>query len=126
MKLRDTQLRNLKPSIKPKKLSDGSGLHLLVQPNGSKLWRLAYRFCGKQKTLALGQYPAVPLAGARSVREEAKRLLARGLDPSVERKNERRLASVAASTTFRLIADEFHAKQQREGRSSRTLEKTRW
>ena len=68
MALVDTTLRGLKPQDKPKKYSDGGGLFLLVNPNGSKLWRLAYRFDGKQKTLAFGAYPPVSLADGRCCR----------------------------------------------------------
>lgn len=82
MALVDTALRGLKPQQKPKKYSDSGGLHLLVNPNGSKLWRLAYRFDGKQKTLALGVYPKVSLADARALRERAKKALADGIDPA--------------------------------------------
>lgn len=82
MALVDTALRGLKPQEKPKKYSDGGGLHLLVNPNGSKLWRLAYRFDGKQKTLAFGAYPKVTLADARALRERAKKALADGIDPA--------------------------------------------
>jgi Arm DNA-binding domain len=57
MPLKDVRVRNAKPGSRPRKLSDGSGLHVLIQPTGSKLWRLAYRFAGKQKTLALGARP---------------------------------------------------------------------
>jgi hypothetical protein len=71
MPLTDTAVRNAKPLAKPYKLSDGGGLHLLIQTNGAKLWRLAYRFAGKQKTLALGGYPDVSLQKARKVRAEA-------------------------------------------------------
>ena len=74
--LNDTQVRSAKPADRPIKLSDSGGLHLLIQPNGSKLWRLAYRFGGKQKTLAFGVYPTVTLKQARKKRDEAKRLLA--------------------------------------------------
>src|SRR5215813_8694716 len=80
--LTDTRVRGAKPSQRPIKLSDGGGLHLLVQPHGSKLWRLAYRFVGKQKTLSLGVYPIISLQEARERRETAKRLLAKGIDPS--------------------------------------------
>ena len=76
MKLTDTALRALKPSDKVQKLSDGGGLYLHVTPTGSKLWRMAYRFAGKQKTLALGVYPTVSLAQARRKRDEARELLA--------------------------------------------------
>lgn len=82
MALVDTALRGLKPENKPKKYSDGGGLFLLVNPNGSKLWRLAYRFDGKQKTLAFGAYPKVTLADARALRDRAKKALADGIDPA--------------------------------------------
>jgi len=72
MPLTDTQIRNLKPCVRAAKFSDRGGLHLLVTDGGSKLWRLAYRFGGKQKTLALGIYPHVSLADARSKRDSAK------------------------------------------------------
>jgi Arm DNA-binding domain len=65
MALTDTAIRNTKPGAKPFKLTDSGGLHLLVTPTGGKLWRLAYRFGGKQKTLALGLYPVVTLADPR-------------------------------------------------------------
>ena len=77
MALTDVRCRSVKPGARPQKLSDGEGLFLLVQPNGSKLWRLAYRFLGKQKALALGSYPRVTLAEARRKRDDAKRLLVR-------------------------------------------------
>src|ERR1700687_2756255 len=90
MKLKDITVRNIRPLSKPQKLSDGGGLHLLVQPNGSKLWRLAYRFEGKEKTLALGIYPSVSLAEARVRKDDAKKLLAHSVDPSAQRKSDRR------------------------------------
>lgn len=67
--LTDTEIRKTKPTEKPQKISDGGGLFLLVTPQGSKLWRLAYRFAGKQKTLAIGEYPTIGLADARAKRE---------------------------------------------------------
>ena len=72
--LNDTRVRSAKACVRPIKLSDGGGLHLLIQPHGSKLWRLAYRFGGKQKTFAIGVYPTVSLKQAREKRDEAKRL----------------------------------------------------
>jgi hypothetical protein len=75
--LSDARVRNAKSGARPIKLSDAGGLQLLIQPHGSKLWRLAYRFGGKQKTLALGVYPIVTLQDARQRRDEAKRLLGR-------------------------------------------------
>jgi len=75
MALSDVQLRALKPTDKPYKIGDSGGLHVLVNPGGSKLWRLAYRHHGKQKLLALGTYPAVSLRDARKSRDEARELL---------------------------------------------------
>jgi hypothetical protein len=73
MALTDTKVRSLKSKSAPYKVSDGEGLYVLVPSNDSKLWRLAYRYLGKQKTLALGQYPTVTLLEARRARDEAKR-----------------------------------------------------
>src|SRR5271155_2680968 len=123
MSLSDTVVRKCKPSAKPKKLSDGGGLHVLVQPTGSKLWRLAYRFAGKQKTLALGVYPTVALADARAYRDEAKKLLARSIDPSVQRKADRQASK---DNSFRAVADEMMGKLEREGRAQVTLTKKQW
>lgn len=82
MPLTDTAIKALKSESKPSKHSDGGGLHLLVAIQGSKLWRLAYRYDGKQKTLAFGKYPHVSLAEARRRRDEAKELMALGVDPA--------------------------------------------
>lgn len=71
------------PKDKPYKLTDGGGLHLLVRPNGSKLWHLRYRFNGQENTLAIGVFPTTSLANARTKREEARALLASGMNPSV-------------------------------------------
>src|SRR5262249_40211458 len=97
--------------------------HVLVQPTGSKLWRLAYRFAGKQKTLALGIYPAVSLADARSRRDKAKKLLAHSIDPSVQRKTEKQAGK---DGSFRALAEEVVAKLERERRAQATLTKKRW
>ena len=93
------------PRTRPYKLSDAKGLHLLVQVTGSRLWRLAYRYGGKQKTLALGAYPQVNLAEARRARSAARDQLALGLDPS------RRLseACIQISDSFEQLAREHHA-----------------
>jgi integrase len=121
--LKDVAVRNAKPSAKPKKLSDGGGLHVVIQPTGSKLWRLAYRFAGRQKTLALGVYPAVSLEEARRRRDEAKRLLARSIDPSAQRKTDKQAGK---DSSFRRVAEEVIAKLEREGRAQVTLSKKRW
>jgi hypothetical protein len=122
MPLTDTAIRNAKPTAKPVKLSDGGGLYLLIQPHGTKLWRLAYRFHGKQKLLAFGIYPLVSLAEARLRRDTAKEFLLEGIDPTVRRKLEKQ----ASNVTFRLVAEELLDKMQREGWAPRTLSKTRW
>ncbi len=86
MALTDIKVRTTKPSDKPFKLTDGQGMHLLINPNGSKYWRLQYRFGGKQKVLALGVYPTVTLGEARKKRDEAKKLVSLGLDPQKRKK----------------------------------------
>ena len=120
MPLKDASVRNVKPGPKPRKLSDGGGLHVLIQPTGSKLWRLAYRFAGKQKTLALGVYPAVSLEEARQHRDAAKKLLTRSVDPSVQRKGDKH---AGRECTFRAVAGEVIEKLEREGRAQATLRK---
>jgi integrase len=122
MALTDTAIRTTKPRAKLFKLTDSGGLHLLVKPNGAKLWRLAYRFGGKQKALALGAYPIVSLAEARSARDAARKLLATSVDPSVKRKLDKQSAAV----TFRGIGEELLDKLEREGRAPATLTKMRW
>ena len=74
--LTNAQIRSAKRAEKPWKVADGGGLHLLVAPNGGRYWRYNYRFNGKQKTLALGVYPDVTLAMARSRHQRARQLLA--------------------------------------------------
>jgi integrase len=126
MPLTDTLIRALKPAPSPTKHSDGGGLHLLVSPQGSKLWRLAYRCEGKQKTLALGAYPIVSLADARQKRDGAKKLLASGIDPSQQAKTDKINRLALSANTFGSVADEFLAKVEREGKADATLAKKRW
>jgi integrase len=118
MPLTDAKLRSLKPAAKPYKLSDSEGLHVQVTSKGSVLWRLAYRFDGKQKLLALGAYPEVSLQDAREARLAAKRLLRDGSDPAHERKTEKRRQRVAAGHTFQSVADEwFELRKDRWAKS---------
>ncbi|MGX1787953.1 Arm DNA-binding domain-containing protein [Bosea sp. NPDC055332] len=86
MALTDTAIRYVKSSGKTVKLSDGEGLQLWITPNGSKLWRLAYRLDGKQRKLSIGACSAIDLKTARQKREEAKQLLRDGKDPSAQKK----------------------------------------
>ena len=84
--LSDARVRTLKPGDKLEKFSDGNGLQLWLMPTGGKLWRLAYRFEGKQRTLSLGAYPAVGISQARALVQAAKASLAVGTDPNAEKK----------------------------------------
>lgn len=111
MPLTDSALRNAKPQEKQYKLSDGGGMFLLVMPNGSRFWRLAYRFDGKQKLLALGAYPLISLIEARKKRDDAKRLLTEGQDPGEARKADRRQQKIEAASTFKVIAEEWFKNQ---------------
>lgn len=112
MALTDVEIRNAKAAKQPYKLADGGGLYVLVNPGGSKYWRLKYRFAGKEKLLALGVYPLVRAAQAREARDEAKRLLNDGRDPATVRKEEKRTAQVSAANTFEALAREW-VEQQR-------------
>lgn len=123
--LTNTQIRQAKPRERDYKLTDYDGLYLLIRPTGAKLWRLAYRFRGKQKSLAFGNYPTVTLAEARERRDAARKLLANDIDPSVQRRLEK-IAAAAGGNTFREVAEELLDKQTREGRAAMTLKKNRW
>jgi integrase len=122
----DSYFRHLKAGEKDYKRSDSGGLFMLVTKTGSKLWRYGYRFDDKQKLLALGEYPLISLADARIKRDNAKKLLAGGIDPSVERKEERRNARLARSNTFDAVAKELMEKFEAEGDAPTTLKKKRW
>ncbi|EAM1840784.1 integrase arm-type DNA-binding domain-containing protein [Salmonella enterica subsp. enterica] len=121
MALTDIKVRTAKPTDKQYKLTDGSGMHLLVHPNGSRYWRLQYRFGGKQKMLALGVYPEVSLADARARRDEARKLLANGIDPGDKKKNDK--IEQEEARTFEQLAIEWHAtnKKWSEEHSRRVL-----
>jgi CHAT domain-containing protein len=126
MPLSDTAIRQVKATDITQKLSDGGGLQLWIEPKGSKLWRLAYRYDGKQKKLAIGVYPVVTLAEARERREQAKRLLASGVDPGQQKKLDRLEKANSEANTFALIAAELLAKKRREGKASATIGKREW
>ncbi|WP_457798305.1 tyrosine-type recombinase/integrase [Methylocystis sp. S23] len=126
MSLTQFDIQNAKPAEKPYKLFDGGGLHMVVQPNGSKLWRLKYRFLGKERLLALGAYPLFSLADVRAKRDEAKKLLASGIDPNVKKKLDRLAAETSAKNTFSLIAAEFLEAHEAKGSAKMTRAKLRW
>ncbi len=107
MFLKDTRIKNAKPGTKPYKLADGEGLHLEVRPNGSKLWRLRYRLHGKENTFAIGKYPIVSLAHARESKDEARGLIANGINPALHRKQERVRQRHESNNTFQAIAKEW-------------------
>ena len=101
--LSDTRIRAAKPMERPYKLFDERGLYLLVTPTGNRLWRLRYRMGALEKLLALGAYPDVPLKRAREKRDEARKLIADGIDPNARRKAERS----AQAETFEAVANEW-------------------
>lgn len=105
--LTDTKCRAAKPKDKPYKLADDKGLFLSIQTNGAKYWRLKYRLAGKEKLLALGVYPAVTLGDARDKRDEARKLIAKAIDPSAAKKEAKILARIAAANSFEAIACEW-------------------
>lgn len=113
MALSDLKIRALKPKDKPYKVSDGEGLHLFITPNGTKAWRLSYRFLGKQKTMALGIYPTVSLLEARSEKDDAKRTLAAGQDPGAVKKQRKKQADEAGLKTFETVAEAWLAAQKK-------------
>ncbi|HGM7030136.1 TPA: tyrosine-type recombinase/integrase [Serratia liquefaciens] len=108
MPLTDVKVRTAKPQDKPYKLTDGGGLYLLVNTNGSRYWRMKYRVMGREKLLSIGVYPDISLAVARQKRDEARRALAQGNDPGVIKKAEKQAKKIAAENTFEAIAREWH------------------
>lgn len=110
--LSDTQIKTAKPdTTRPFKLYDTDGLYLLVNPTGGKLWRFKYRYLGKEKLLSLGKYPHTSLLLARKARDDAKRLLATGVDPSQERQEQRDRAITDDKQTFACVAKEWLERQ---------------
>ena len=117
-KLTELAVRKAKPSSKPKKLTDGRGLYLLLHPNGSKYWRMKYRFMGKEKLLALGVWPSVSLTEARKKRNESKLILKSGADPSMAKKNQKLTQYIRQSNTFGSVTEEWLEMKQKEWRST--------
>lgn len=126
MKLTDLHIRKLKPGPRTARYSDGHGLFLEITPQGSKLWKMACRFDGKQKTLSFGKYPFVSLLRAREKCAEAKAQLYDGLDPREKEKAEAAAKVARTEHTFAKIAAELQEKRKKEGISKTTLQKRDW
>ncbi len=129
MSLTAKQVESAKTKGKDVKLFDGGGLFLLVKKSGGRWWRLKYRITGKEKLLSLGTYPEVKLADARQKRDEARKLLRDGIDPSAHRQSTKAARQFAADHTFETIAREWHksvhapkVSPQRAKTSERRLE----
>jgi integrase len=115
MPLNDRKCKESLSNGKIQKLADGAGLYLEISPSGSKkYWRLKYRYATKEKRLALGVYPQVTLAEARKKREDARKLLEEGIDPSLEKKIQKQKIFEKSENSFESIAREWHAKQEKK------------
>ena len=127
-RLTDAAIRNAKPGERVVKLSDGQGLQLWLMPSGGRLWNFAYRFGGKQKKLAIGEYGKAPvgvtLEAARKCRDEAAGLLRQGIDPAVQKRQRKTAQAEAQANTFDVVADELLASRLKTGVAAVTAEKT--
>jgi DNA-binding CsgD family transcriptional regulator/predicted DNA-binding transcriptional regulator len=123
MPLSETAIRHAVPTDRSQKLADGGGLYLLLNPNGSRWWRLKYRFGGREKLLSLGTYPATGLRAARIKRDEARQLLAVGIDPGAQRKAEKAASDerMANSHKVKELSRELLAKSPTWSRSLEAL-----
>jgi len=110
MRLSDKCLKNAKSTDKSVKLFDGGGLYLEVMPSGGKLWRLKFRYAGKEKRLSLGAYPLISLKEARERRDDAKKLLDKNVDPSLAKQENKMQMLSDATRTFKVVAIEWHEK----------------
>src|SRR6202162_6668798 len=115
MPLTDVSVRLARARDRAYKLSDGGGLCLLIQPSGKKWWRLRYKWEGKEQMLSMGVYPVVSLFQAREKRDDARRLLARKIDPGAER----RAARTVYQSTFEAVARDYLARLSRHVRDSK-------
>jgi len=119
-------IEKLKPKEKSYKVSDGNSLYVLVEPEGRKFWRVRYNFGGKEKMLSLGSFPVVSLANARAKRDEVQKLIANGINPSDQKKQEKLIAEVAGKNTFGAVAEEYLQRLKADGVTEVTLSKNRW
>ena len=126
MKLTDSAVKNAKPNPpKTRKLFDGRGLYLEIIPKGNKGWRLKYRFAGREKLISLGVYPDVSLKYARERREEARELLAKGIDPSEQRKIDKLQNAESNENTFQVVSEAWFNSQKNKWSKSYQVKVTR-
>lgn len=124
MPLTDVAIRNIKAAEKSIKHYDSGGLYIEITPSGGKLWRFKYRFAGKEKLLALGKYPAVSLAQARNRRDDAKKLLADGIDPGEVKRIEKQRLELLTENTFEAVAQDWferHLSQKAESTKAKVV-----
>lgn len=129
MALSVKQIENAKPEAKPWKLADERGLYLLISPNGSKRWHLRYSFLGQKKKISFGPFPDVSLKSARAKRDEARAMVADGVDPLQQRREQKIEAKLASENTFAAVAREYIGKRADDGDkaiSKSTRHKTEW
>src|SRR5271165_980032 len=126
MALTDLGIKRALPGSKIVKLSDGGGLQLWITPDGAKRWRIAYRFGGTQKTLAVGVYPDVGLRDAREAHDAARKTLMQGQDPLQVKKAAKMARAEAGANTFGAVAAELADKKRRDGKAAATLRKFEW
>jgi integrase len=124
MPLSDIQVKTAKPAEKPLRLFDGGGMYLEISPTGGKLWRMKYRFEGKEKRLSFGIYPGVSLREARDRREEARKQLAQGIDPAAQKKALKAAKAEVNANSFEVVAREWFDKfktTRTEGHTSKII-----
>lgn len=124
--LTDAKIRALKPTGKAHKVSDFGGLYVYVTAKGSKLWRLKYRFQGKEGKLSFGAYPDLSLKEARALKDEAKAQLAKGINPALAKQTALQEELDRTEHTFNNVADQFIHKSEKDGKSAATLKKLNW
>lgn len=127
MALTDSAIRALKPRERAYKVSDEKGLYLQVTPAGGRLWRMKFRAAGGvEKKLSFGGYPEISLRDARDLRDEARSLIAKGVDPADKKRRDKRAARVSAENTFSAVAKDYIAKNRRDGLADATIAKREW
>ncbi|WP_244648656.1 tyrosine-type recombinase/integrase [Neoaquamicrobium sediminum] len=126
MALTDLSLRKAKGREKPYRISDERGLYAIVRPTGAVWWRFDYIVNGKRKTMSMGVYPDVPLSDAREARDQARKLVAKGVDPVAAKREAEKAKVEGIGNTFRVIAQEHIDDLREKGRTPKTIEKNEW